>query len=209
LVLGAAPWPALAACSGLDPVTPEVRVQIDAPPTPRIAAAAQADIRQRTEAMGRGARGEAVTRGLTLNEFRTETGYTLATATLPGKSRCVALKGIQAKAGSGDLTVLIDSRYRPGSCQYQAILDHEQEHVRINADALSRTGRLLDERLRSVGNDWAGRWVPDSEAGKIEEAVNGAVADAVRLAREEADASHERLDTPESYDEVQARCDRW
>jgi hypothetical protein len=208
--LAMGPWPAaLAACRGLDPVTPEVRIRTEEPPPPRIVAAAQAEIRRRTEQDGRGAPADAVTRGLTIDELRTETGYTLATATLPDGSRCVALKGIQAKVGSGGLTVLIDRRYQPGTCQYQAILEHEQQHVRINAEALTRTGRLLEQRLRAVANDWAGRWVPESEAKEIAAAVNDPGADSVRVARDAADAKHARLDSPESYAAVQARCDRW
>jgi hypothetical protein len=204
-------WPVLAQgdCGGLDPPTPDVKVDVADPPAPRIVPASEAEIRQRAGAVGQATPREAVTRGLTVSETGTKTGYTLAKATLSDGTGCVALKSIEAEVADRDVTVLVDRSYRPGRCEYRAILDHEQEHVRINAEALRQTGRLLEDQLEAVADRWGGRWLAPDQAPRIEEAIGRAVREATAAARGEAEAGHRRLDTPESYAEVQERCGNW
>ena len=43
---------------------------------------------------------------------------------------CVALKDIDATIGYADFLVQIDISHRPESCSYNAILQHEDEHIR-------------------------------------------------------------------------------
>lgn len=43
---------------------------------------------------------------------------------------CVALKGVDATVGYSDFLVQIDIRHTPESCSYNAILSHEDEHIR-------------------------------------------------------------------------------
>lgn len=42
---------------------------------------------------------------------------------------CVSLKSVAATIGYSDFLVQIDMRNNPGSCEYNAILAHEQEHI--------------------------------------------------------------------------------
>ena len=43
---------------------------------------------------------------------------------------CIALKTVDATIGYADFTVQIDMRHTPQSCTYNAILSHEDEHIR-------------------------------------------------------------------------------
>ena len=43
---------------------------------------------------------------------------------------CVALKNIDSTIGYSDFLVQIDISHRPNSCSYNAILQHEDEHIR-------------------------------------------------------------------------------
>ena len=43
---------------------------------------------------------------------------------------CVALKSVDAAIGYEEFNVHIDSRHAPGTCAYNAILAHEDEHIR-------------------------------------------------------------------------------
>lgn len=43
---------------------------------------------------------------------------------------CVALKGVEATVGYSDFLVKIDIRHSPDTCSYNAILSHEDEHIR-------------------------------------------------------------------------------
>ena len=210
LVLGLClPPPASAACEALNPPTPSVAVDVTGPQEPRIVAASEAEIRRRATETNSDAPADAVTRGLTTSETSMHAGFTLATENLADGSRCVALRRVEGTVTGRDATVLIDRRYRRGSCQYDTILTHERQHVQINADALKQTGRLLEERLNVVARRWAGQWLTESDTHQVEREVKEAIAEAERLAREEADRRHHRIDTPAAYAQVQAGCDSW
>lgn len=43
---------------------------------------------------------------------------------------CVSLKSVEADIGYSDFMVHIDARHKPGSCTYNAIITHEDEHIR-------------------------------------------------------------------------------
>lgn len=43
---------------------------------------------------------------------------------------CVALKSVDAVVGYSDFLVQIDIRHRPDTCSYNAILSHEDQHIR-------------------------------------------------------------------------------
>ncbi len=43
---------------------------------------------------------------------------------------CVALKSVDATVGYSDFLVQIDMRHAPNTCSYNAILSHEDEHIR-------------------------------------------------------------------------------
>ena len=45
---------------------------------------------------------------------------------------CVWLSEANVTVGFDNLTVYIDRKYAKGSCEYDAILDHEMTHVKIN-----------------------------------------------------------------------------
>ena len=126
-----------------------------------------------------------------------------------GDEHCVALSAIHAEVASREVTVLVDRKYRPGTCQYDAILAHEREHVRINADALRDTGRLLEQRLNAVADRWSERWLQADRQDEIQAEIDGATQTATREARAKAEERSGRIDTPQSYSQVQARCDSW
>src|SRR5690242_1706363 len=154
--------PAVAACEGVEPPRATATVQVAEPRDPAIMPALEERLRREAAAMGRSTPTDAVTRGLTLNRVEASAGATLAMLEGPDGT-CVALQDIRAEVADRDVTVLIDGKYRPGSCEYRAVLEHEREHVRINADALRRMGELIEQELGEVTARWGGRWLPASQ----------------------------------------------
>jgi hypothetical protein len=51
--------------------------------------------------------------------------------------------------------------------------------------------------------------VPAGQQDELQAEVNHALEDATRQARAAAEERHRAIDSPESYAEVQASCDRW
>jgi hypothetical protein len=70
-----------------------------------------------------------------------------------GRGYCVYLTRIDANFGFRSIDVYVASEYPPGTCEYNAILDHENQHVAINLRNLKYTAprvRAELERLLSV-----------------------------------------------------------
>jgi hypothetical protein len=204
--------PKAPACGGAKPGAPKVEVTI-ATPEPRVADATRAEIRRRIGGSAAGQRhaggGEAVTLGLTATQLAARADYELTKVTRRDGVECVALARIGAKLANEDVTVLVDRRYKPGSCERKAVLAHEMEHVRIGNEVLREWKGRARERLRAVADRWSGRWVPASDARRIDKEVSAAIADLVRRMEADSRRRNARIDTPASYREVQRRCRGW
>ncbi|MBF0358822.1 MAG: hypothetical protein HQL70_09460 [Magnetococcales bacterium] len=127
------------------------------------------------------------------------------------KKSCVALHGVKVEYGFGSTPVLIDKQFRPGSCEYRAIYDHEIEHVRI----MNSKGRSYNEwihkqmsyRLKSITQRLTTR--PNQEQRRITGRVKKIAASLMRKLNNSLSVAHAYIDTPESYRKTQAKCSGW
>jgi len=65
---------------------------------------------------------------------------------------CVSLKNVDAVIGYTDFLVQIDISYKPNTCQYNAILSHEDEHIRAYLSVIDDNMNLLKQSLSSAAN---------------------------------------------------------
>lgn len=65
---------------------------------------------------------------------------------------CVALKNVDAVVGYSDFLVQIDISYKPNTCQYNAILSHEDEHIRAYLSVIDDNTDLLKQSLFDAAN---------------------------------------------------------
>lgn len=203
-----APAPAMSACDAPPPPPAEVRVTVADRMAPSILPAGPEVIRQRAAATGRALPEGQLARGLTIDRSETRAEARL-TASAQGAERCIALAAIEATVTGREVIVLVDRQYRTGTCPYRAILDHEREHVRINAEARRETGRELEASLRGLAGRWGGRWLPEARMQQLQADIDEAVRTVGGSVQERAEARHAKIDTAESYAAVQARCDAW
>lgn len=221
LALAAAPAPAAErarpakapACDGPKQAAPKVELSIETP-EPRVADATRAEIKRRfggSANSGRHAANgvEAVTLGLTATQLAARADYELTKLTRRDGRECVALSKIGARLANEDVTVLVDRRYKPGSCERKAVLAHEMEHVRIGDEVLRDWEPRARERLRAVADRWSGRWVPAAEAKRIDKEISAAVSDLVRKIEADSRRRNAKINTPASYRAVQRRCRDW
>ena len=61
---------------------------------------------------------------------------------------CVALKKIDAVIGYSDFMVQIDISHKPNSCSYNAILQHEDEHIRAYLSIIDDNQNLIKQSLK-------------------------------------------------------------
>ena len=65
---------------------------------------------------------------------------------------CVALKNIDVNIGYADFLVQIDISHKPDSCSYNAILQHEDEHIRAYLSVIEDNQDLIEQSVKSAAN---------------------------------------------------------
>ena len=65
---------------------------------------------------------------------------------------CVALKSVDATIGYSDFLVQIDISHRPNSCSYNAILQHEDEHIRAYLSVIDDKNDLLKKSVKTAAD---------------------------------------------------------
>lgn len=63
---------------------------------------------------------------------------------------CVALKRVDAIIGYSDFLVQIDLSHKKNSCSYNAVLSHEDEHIRAYLSVIDDNQDLLKKSLKSA-----------------------------------------------------------
>lgn len=149
--------------------------------------------------------------GLTLAQFQVDLLTRVKILSLGPNQHCAALANVEVTLTFDDFQVYIDRRYKRGSCEYRAILEHENQHVRLFRDSLER----YQWEVRGVVEDAARRISPIIVArpnnapallqGKVKQMIQPTIA---RMNRA-ADAANAAIDTPGSYASVQRRCTNW
>ena len=149
--------------------------------------------------------------GLTLAEFDTrfETSFYFREAQPFGY--CVALAEAKVSLGYEDVTVYVSSEYPEGSCEYDTILAHEQEHVRINREILKTYKPKLQQAfarvLRSKKVMFARRKDEARSAYLLE--LRHQFKQVVTEMLNARNLKNGAIDTQDNYRRLMAQCDGW
>jgi len=65
---------------------------------------------------------------------------------------CVALKNVDATIGYSDFLVQIDISHKPDTCSYNAILQHEDEHIRAYLSVIDDNQDLLKKYITTASD---------------------------------------------------------
>lgn len=65
---------------------------------------------------------------------------------------CVALKNVDVTIGYSDFLVQIDISHKPNTCSYNAIIGHEDEHIRAYLSVIDDNQKLLKQSIKSAAN---------------------------------------------------------
>ena len=83
---------------------------------------------------------------------------------------CVALKSVYAIVGYSDFLVQIDIRHQPNTCSYNAILSHEDEHIRAYLSVMDDNRKDLQDSIYRAANSITPIFVRN--ASDIDAAIN-------------------------------------
>ena len=193
---------ALAQCG--PPRAPAIDVRVTEPPAAyRLAApsdALSASAERAGTALGRGKR----LLGFTLNRYEQQ----IVVVTEAAGGGCFRLRSASLAIGAYP-EVLVDGRFARRTCQQDAILAHENEHVAVFRESVMHYAPMIDAALREA--------LPYSIRVATEEGARTAYVRIVRAAvepwldaiRQRAQDGNDRLDTPENYVRVFRRCPSW
>lgn len=65
---------------------------------------------------------------------------------------CVALKNVDTTIGYSDFLVQIDISHRPNTCSYNAILQHEDEHIRAYLSLIEDNKDLFKKSIKNAAD---------------------------------------------------------
>lgn len=130
-----------------------------------------------------------------------------------GDAYCFWVRGVDVLLRYETPDVYVAKEYRPGSCNYKAILAHEMEHVKVARDYLKRHVPRLRFALSSllIPKPRSAILVDSPEEAKREvgalfQKLIHPVYEEFLRAMGEAQA---KVDAPREYKKVRRRCKKW
>ncbi len=149
--------------------------------------------------------------GLTVADLamRFETQFYYSEA--PTVGHCAALAEAKVVVGYPEATVYISSDYPAGSCEYEAILAHENEHVAINRAVLQAHQGKFEDALRRVLRSKKAIYTLRKEEARsaylleLQRQLRPVVAEMVA----ERNQRNGAIDTRDNYLRLMSQCSHW
>lgn len=146
--------------------------------------------------------------GVTQRKSRFAYEMRLSSYRLSDGSHCMGIKKIKLRYGFDTMKVYIAKKYRKQECKYQAILKHENTHVKINADILDKFSKRFRDDMRAQINGInfrKGRNLKEVKK-RIGKEITADLNRQSRLFQKMLEKEHAKIDTSESYRKVHASC---
>ena len=149
--------------------------------------------------------------GLTRTSVKFDIRTELQPVRLPDGAYCLWVTRVDAVLRYADTVIYVDKRFKPGSCQYETVLDHEHTHVAINRQTLHAHAPQIRLALDTAVRHITPVVVHDLSRDRnrpitlLHQAVEPTI-EAFNKARDQANAA---IDTPDNYRRTQALCQDW
>ncbi len=152
-------------------------------------------------------------------------GMTVSNLNVTGKSvpdlqqqsravACVQLREINLTMGYDIIDVYIDKKYKPGSCEYEVVKEHENYHVRVSQEAMQFFKPDLEKAVRAavkrVSMQYA--YSPSDVQRLVQAQFQQVMADiqpTIRHINDKIAEKNYQIDTPQSYRATSKLCKHW
>lgn len=153
------------------------------------------------------------TLGLTIAELKVKMTGT-PTVSQNGLQSCVSIKEVNFQIGYDDILVYIHKDYKPGSCQYRVVKDHENYHVNVHRQAMSFFKSDIETALRKAVNKLKPERVSSSaQAQRVVDKqfnqIQKEIAPLLNHINQKIREKNAAIDTPESYKASSKLCKSW
>lgn len=131
-----------------------------------------------------------------------------------GITACVQIGRMKIEIGYETLDVYIDKKYKPGTCEYEVVKEHENYHVRVSQEAMSFFKPDIEDALeKAVARVQPVYVKSQKEAERVFQKQFHQVMRELQplidhINKKIAEKNYE-IDTPESYRETTALCRNW
>ncbi len=149
--------------------------------------------------------------GLTLAQIGIRPSASFVIRALRSGRFCAFPQSITVEIGYPEFTIWVDRRYRRGTCEYQAILDHEQDHIRIYREQLrlfidgfrQKIARLIRQQRPTFAAS------ADYAVDQVKNQLFGRILPLRGELQRIADQANSAIDTTASYQAIQDLCRNW
>ena len=149
--------------------------------------------------------------GLTVSEFATRISAAVQIRPISDSAYCVWLSELDVSLGYPEIAIYVDRRYARRSCQYAAILEHENQHRTINQRTLTAHFPAIRRRVHDIvdATPWLRAASEEAARNAYVTLVRDGLKETVDAFTADRERQHAVLDSPESYARTQALCRDW
>ena len=153
------------------------------------------------------------TLGLTVFEMAVDTKTIPALEERFGQI-CVGISELDIDLYYPDITVYIDKKYNPSSCEYQVIKDHENYHVRVAEKALPFFKKDVEKAATKALTRLSPKIVYSEEdvqptLKRMAETVMESIKPVIRHINKKLKEKNMAIDTKEMYEATSKMCKHW
>ena len=153
------------------------------------------------------------TLGLTVAKLNI-TGDATPNVEVQNNKMCVSLSSVHINMGYDDLRVYIDKKYKPKSCEYKVIKNHENYHVAVAQQATVFFKKDIEKQVQDTLRKMKPQIVSTTyERDRVVREQFNKVIDDLRPLIEHINKvitkKNYQIDTPESYAATKKLCKHW
>jgi len=124
------------------------------------------------------------------------------------------VENLQVDFSYNTINVYVTSDYAENSCEYQATLDHENQHVEIHKQVYAQFQAIIRDAIaKSTSLPLSSRpiLVTSIEDGKkqVGDRISQVLDPVFDKFKEELTSEQAKIDTPESYEGLRQKCQHW
>jgi hypothetical protein len=129
---------------------------------------------------------------------------------------CLVLKKVEVDINL-DQTIYITRDYKKGSCNYEAVMDHELKHANLNKRMLEKYRRPMETYIQVAVTEYLQKLgsgpFPKGQLQAMQQGIYDVTQKALTVAQDkmyrELMVGQAELDTLEEYQAVSAQCESW
>ncbi|MGE5478321.1 MAG: hypothetical protein ACM3Q1_16825 [Bacteroidales bacterium] len=125
---------------------------------------------------------------------------------------CVSLQRVEINWRMVEFIVDVAAEYRRGSCPYEQILSHENQHVDIAQRAFTAADRGLRQQLGELARRQQGivvRGTPQQAANQVAQQFMAVAKPILEQYDRDTRRQNAAIDTQENYRAISSRCRDW